>query len=86
MQPRRGFPISPSLCIFRKCQSLRHFAKRGIPAQTNPNWGGGGDPSPKSGPKRRCWKGTSRAFCTLAFRSLFVLGMAPWGNLPPKGW
>lgn len=35
--PDAGFLIRPSLCVFRKCLSLRLFEKRGIPAQTNPN-------------------------------------------------
>lgn len=41
-RPDAGFLITASLYIFRKCRSLRHFEKRGIPAQTNPNKGKGG--------------------------------------------
>ena len=62
-----GF-LSLHRCIFRKCRSLRHFEKRGIPAQTNPNegrgrkWGGVIPLSSKLGAQEASRKGTTLVF------------------------
>lgn len=81
-KPDAWLLISPSLYIFRKCQSLRHFEKRGIPAQTDTNRvkGGRNLASPKFGSKRRCRKGMTLAFCTHSFQVPLLLGTVPCGK------
>lgn len=86
-RPDAGFLICPSLYIFRKYQSLTHFATRGIPAQTNPN-GVKQEilPSPKFGAQETLRKGQHHGHSApTAFRSHLVLGMAPWGSHTSPG-